>query len=118
VRRGEIHLCDLGDPINPEQGFRRPALVVSVDPFHRSGLAVILPITSTRRPVPTAIEVEGAGLDHTSYIQVDQIRTVSQKRLTRRLGRADEVTMIRIEQVLARLLGLGGQLASERPSRQ
>lgn len=118
MRRGEIHLCDLGDPINPEPGFRRPALVVSVDTFHRSGLAVILPITSARRPVPTVVEVEGAGPDHASYIHVDQIRTVSQKRLTRRLGRVDEVTMIRIEQVLARLLGLGSQPSSERPSRQ
>jgi mRNA-degrading endonuclease toxin of MazEF toxin-antitoxin module len=70
------------------------------------------------RPVPTVIEVEGAGLDRTSYIQVDQIRTVSQKRLTRRLGAVDGVTMIRIERVLARLLGLDGQLSSERPSRQ
>jgi mRNA interferase MazF len=109
VRRGEIHLCDFGDPVNPEQGFRRPALVVSVDPFHLSGLVVVLPITTTKRPVPTAIEVEGSGLDRTSYIQVDQIRTVSQKRLTRQFGILDGVTMIRVEQVLARLLGIGGQ---------
>lgn len=109
MRRGETHLCDLGEPTDPEQGFRRPALVVSVDPFHRSGLAVILPITTTRRPVPTSIEVEagdGAGLDRTSYIQVDQIRTVSQKRLGRRLGTVDEVTMADVERVLGRLLGL------------
>lgn len=117
MRRGEIYLCDLGDPVNPEQGFRRPALVVSVDPFHRSGLVVVLPITTTKRPVPTVIEVEGAGLDRTSYIQIDQIRTVSQKRLTRRFGSVDGVTLIQVEQVLTRLLGLGGQPASERPSR-
>jgi mRNA interferase MazF len=107
VRRGEVHLCDFGDPVNPEQGFRRPALVVSVDPFHQSGLAVVLPLTTAKRPVPTAIEVEGAGLDRTSYIQVDQIRTISQKRLTRRFGMVDGVTMIRVEQVLARMLGIG-----------
>lgn len=118
MRRGEVRLCDFGDPVNPEQGHRRPALVVSVDPFHRSGLAVVLPITTTKRPVPTAIEVEGAGFDRTSYIQVDQIRTVSHERLTRRFGMIDAVTMIRIEQVLARLLGLSGQPSSERPSRQ
>lgn len=106
MRRGETHLCDLGEPTDPEQDFRRPVLVVSVDQFHKSGLAVVLPITSSRRPVPTAIEVEDAGLDHTSYIQVDQIRTVSQKRLTRQLGVVDDVTMIRVAQVLARLLGL------------
>lgn len=106
MKRGEVHLCDLGDPTDPEQGFRRPVLVVSVDQFHRSGLAVILPITRTRRPVPTSIELEGAGLDHTSYIQADQIRTVSQRRLSRRLGTVDDLTMIPVEQALARLLGL------------
>lgn len=111
MRRGEIHLCDLGEPADAEQGFGRPTLVVSVDPFHRSGLAVILPITTTRRPVPTSIEVEGgagAGLDRTSYIQVDQIRTVSQKRLGRRLGAVDTATMVGVERVLVRLLGLAG----------
>ncbi|MGH3681798.1 MAG: type II toxin-antitoxin system PemK/MazF family toxin [Natronosporangium sp.] len=106
MKRGEIHLCDLGDPTDPEQGFRRPVLVVSVDQLHRSGLAVVLPITRTRRPVPTSIEIEGAGLAHTSYIQVDQIRTVSQRRIERRLGMVDEVTMVPVERALARLLGL------------
>ncbi|WP_170181652.1 type II toxin-antitoxin system PemK/MazF family toxin [Haloactinospora alba] len=107
MKRSETYLCDLGEPTGPEQGFYRPAVIISVDPFHRSGLAVILPITSTRRPVPTSIEVTGAGLDHTSYIQVDQIRTVSQKRLARQLGRVDEVTMLQTERALMRLLGLG-----------
>lgn len=101
-----MHICDFGEPTSPEQGFLRPALVISVDPFHRSGLAVVLPITSTRRPVPTSIEVEGGGLDHTSYIQVDQVRTVSQKRLVRHLGTVDDVTMLQVGRVLTRLLGL------------
>lgn len=111
MRRAETYLCDLGEPTDPEQGFRRPVLVVSVDPFHRSGLAVVLPITRTRRPVPTSVEVEGGGLDHTSYVQVDQIRTVSQKRLVHRIGSVGEVTMLQVEQILIRLLGLRARTA-------
>lgn len=80
--------------------------MVSVDPFHRSGRAVVLPLTRTKRPVPTVIEVDATGLRETSYIQVDQIRTVSQRRLTRRIGACGEVTMVRVEQALSRLLGL------------
>ncbi len=112
MKRGETYLCDLGEPTNPEQGFFRPVVVVSVDEFHSSGLAVILPITSTRRPVPTSIEVEGAGLDHESYLQADQIRTVSQRRLSQRLGVVDDLVMLRIEQILVRVLGLSRALGA------
>lgn len=112
MRRGEVYLCDLGEPTDPEQGFYRPVVVVSVDEFHTSGLAAILPITSTKWPVPTSIEIEDAGLDHTSYIQADQIRTVSAKRVVERLGEIDDVSMLRVEQVLVRLLGLGRALGS------
>jgi mRNA interferase MazF len=108
VRRGDIYLCDLGQPVGHEQGFDRPVLLISVDQFHRSGLAVVAPLTRTKRPLPTVIEIEGAGLEATSYVQVDQIRTVSQKRMAPRpLGACDPITMMRVERALIRLLGLG-----------
>lgn len=103
MRRGDVHICGFGEP---EQDFVRPALVVSVEPFHRSGLAVVAPLTSTRRPVPTSVEIDAAGLHLTPYVQVDQVRTLSQRRLGRRIGACDDVTMGRVERVLARLLGL------------
>jgi mRNA-degrading endonuclease toxin of MazEF toxin-antitoxin module len=56
--------------------------------------------------VPTVIEVEGAGLRETSYIPADRIRTVSQRRLTRRIGACDETTLVRVERALSRLPGL------------
>lgn len=99
-------MVDYGQPIGHEATGLRPALVMSVDPFHRSGLAVTLPVTSTERDVPTSIEIENDGLDQTSYIQVDQIRTVSQDRMAHRMGLADDMTMVRVEHALARLLGL------------
>lgn len=106
MRRADIRLGDLGDPIGHEQGMIRPVLIVSSDAFHRSGLAVIMPLTRTRREVFTSIEIEHPGLRETSYIQTDQIRTVSQQRLGRYLGTADDAVMHRTGQAIMRLLGL------------
>ena len=59
-----------------EQMGRRPALVISNELFNRHvGLAVVCPITNTRRNIPFHIPVpEGASL--TGYIMVEQVKSV------------------------------------------
>jgi mRNA interferase MazF len=105
VRRGDLYLCDFGTPIGHEQGFLRPALVVSHDELTRYGLPIVLPITRTRRGYPTHVELDGV-LPVTSYVQCEQIRAISAHRLVRSLGSADDVTLIRIDQILRRILAL------------
>jgi mRNA interferase MazF len=106
VKRGDILLCDLGNPIGHEQGKVRPVLVVSADPFHRSGLAVIAPLTRTHRQLFTSVEIEHPGLRETSYIQTDQLRTVSQLRFGRQVASADELVMHHVGRAIKRLLAL------------
>lgn len=105
MRRGDIYLCDFGDPIGHEQGFQRPALIVSHDEMSRHGLPVILPITRTKRGYPTHIELDGV-LPVISYVQCEQIRTVSAKRLIRPVANLDGLMLMRVEQVLRRILVL------------
>jgi mRNA interferase MazF len=105
VRRGDIYLCDFGDPIGHEQGFRRPALLVSHDEMARHGLPVVLPIGRTKRGYPTHVELDDV-LPVTSYVQCEQIRTISTERLIRPVGRAGGLTMLRVEQILRRILAL------------
>lgn len=107
-RRGELWLIDLGDPIGHEAGDSRPALVVSDDRANVYGLAVVCPITSNRRNYPTHVEVEPgeSGLAMTSYIQAEQVRTISGHRLTHRLGTADSPVMAQVERALRFLLRL------------
>jgi mRNA interferase MazF len=105
VRRGDIYLCDFGDPIGHEQGFQRPALFVSHDELARHGLPIVLPITRTKRGYPTHIELEDA-LPVTSYVQCEQIRTISTQRLIRPVGTVSDLAMMRIEQTLRRILAL------------
>jgi mRNA interferase MazF len=65
----------------------------------------VLPLTTTRRPYPTCVELADA-LPRTSYVQCEQVRAVSRTRIGPVIGRVDIATMRRIEAVLRRVLGL------------
>lgn len=109
--RGELWLIDLGTPLGHEQGFNRPAVVVSHDGLNRSAadLVIVVPVTRTRRTLPGHVEIEaavGSGLSDTSYAQAEQVRAVTTNRLVRRLGAVDAVTLTKVEQALRRMLAL------------
>ena len=108
--RGEIWLVDFGEPVGHEQGYRRPAIVVSDDRMNRSraGLAIVVPLTSTRRDLPSHIEIEPglSGLRHTSYAKTEDVKSVSTSRLVRRLGILPTDRLNRAEQALRLLMGL------------
>ncbi len=110
MRRGEIYLADLGDPIGHEQAMRRPVVVVSAEPWLESHPPVItvLPITRTFRDRSTHVEIEpgASGLRATSYVKCEDIRAISPLRLSRRFGRVDATALVRIEVLLRRLLAL------------
>ncbi|MGH9155124.1 MAG: type II toxin-antitoxin system PemK/MazF family toxin [Acidimicrobiales bacterium] len=93
-RRGEIWLVDFGDPVGREQGYRRPALVVSADRLNvsRAGLVIVVPVTRTRRDLPSHVEIEpaGAGLGDLSYAKGADIKSISRNRLVHRLGSAPD----------------------------
>lgn len=105
MKRGDIYLCDFGNPIGHEQGFQRPALIVSHDEMARYGLPVVLPVTRTKRGYPTHVELDGV-LPVTSYVQCEQIRTVSTERMIRPLASISDLTLMHIEQILRRILML------------
>ena len=44
IHPGDVYMLDLGNPIGHEQGFRRPGLVISPEPFHKapSRIAVVV----------------------------------------------------------------------------
>ncbi len=106
--RGEIWLVDLGHPAGHEAGFDRPALVVSTGRFNAFGLVTVCPATSSRLGYPSHVEIEPAvsGLDETSYVQVEQLRTISTSRLRHRAGAADLVVMSRVDRILHLVLGM------------
>jgi mRNA interferase MazF len=78
-------IVDLDPTIGHEQAGQRRALVVSYEPFHRSGLLTVCPITAarseTRYPGDVAVPAGEAGQTRDGVIVCSQIRTVSARRV-------------------------------------
>lgn len=107
-RRGEIWWVDFGTPVGHEQGYRRPVVVVSADRLNSSpaGLVIVVPITCTRRGLPSHIEIEpgASGLPDVSYAKCEDVKSVSVQRLTGRSGQAPRAELRRIVDVIGLLL--------------
>ncbi len=74
------------DPVEGhEQAGRRRVLVVSYEPFHRSGLITVCPISAARSdpryPGDVAIPVGEAGQSRPGVIICSQVRTISGGRI-------------------------------------
>lgn len=106
--RGEIWLTDFGVPIGHEAGYRRPAVVISSDRLNRIGaVAVVVPMTSQERRLPTHVRVaarQSTGLSKESWAKVDDVKSVSTERLEMHLGEIDSVTLGRVEEALRLIL--------------
>jgi mRNA interferase MazF len=108
--RGDVWDLDFDPTIGREQAGARPALIVSVNIFNEGAaeLVVAIPITRTRRGIRWHVQVnppEG-GLVAESFIQCENVRAVSKRRLKRLRGRISEPTLRQIEDRLRILLGL------------
>lgn len=108
--RGEIWFLNLDPTQGREQAGSRPALVVSVDPFNHgpADLVVVLPVTSRAKGIPfhvTVVPPEG-GVQQTSFIKCEDIRSVSRARLRERWGTVGPHTMTAVEDRLRILMGL------------
>lgn len=113
AQRWDVVYIDFAIPVGHEQGSVRPAVVVSYDALSKAGLATVCPVSSTKRALyPTEVKVSAGegGLTMDSVVLVPQIRTVSQDRIQRVLGRITDPTIqSQIEAGLVRLLALGGR---------
>ena len=113
--RGEVWDLDLNpivgrEQAGREQAGRRPALVLSVDLFNEgpAELVVVIPVTRTQRKVRWHVGVrppEG-GFAAESFIQCENVRSVSKARLIRRRGRVSSETLEQVEDRIRILLGL------------
>lgn len=105
----ELWLVDFGDPFPGEPAHHRPALVVG--PPNTFGadfpFVIVCPLTTRHRGLSLHVEVEAAsttGLEHTSYIQTELIRSLSRRRLTHPLGTIDAATSAQVTEILRTLL--------------
>jgi mRNA interferase MazF len=106
----ELWLVDFGDPFPGEPSSHRPALIVGPpDTFGPNfPFVLVIPATSVRRGLSLHIEVgprDANGLDVTSYLQCELIRSISRRRLLHQLGVVEVSTSASVSLVLRTLLG-------------
>lgn len=109
--RGDVWLADMNPVLGHEQAGRRPVLVLSIDAFNRSHaeLVTVLPITGTprpRNPFRVALHPPEGGLTKPSYVIGEQCRTISSRRLGKRLGAVSVTTLAEVSAIVAGLLGV------------
>lgn len=75
-KKGDIVWLEFTPQSGHEQKGRRPAIVISNDFFNnKTGLAVVCPITSSRRDYPLHVEISGCK-KVTGYIMVERVKSV------------------------------------------
>ncbi|MBC2744648.1 MAG: type II toxin-antitoxin system PemK/MazF family toxin [Desulfosarcina sp.] len=91
ILRGDIIWADLSPSIGHEQYGMRPVLVLSHEVFNKnSGTVIAVAITSQPQKAgfPLTLELEETKLPKRSWVKISQIRTLSVKRLRKKLGTA------------------------------
>jgi mRNA interferase MazF len=108
--RGEVWDLSFDPTIGREQAGVRPALIVSVNLFNAgpAELVVVLPITRTAKGVRwhVAVQPPEGGLVAESFIQCENIRSLSKNRLKRLRGRVRADTLETVDDRIRILLGI------------
>jgi mRNA interferase MazF len=111
-KRGEIYLTTLDPTVGHEIRKTRPALVIQNDTSNRySATTIVAPITSKVRlplsPLHVLLPAKAStGLDVPSVAVFTQIRAVDRRRLIKRLGEIDALTIAEVDQAIQIALGV------------
>ena len=108
VLRGEVRWADLDPARGHEQSGRRPVLILSDNVFNeRSGTVIAVALTSRpqRAGFPLTLQVGATQLPKPTWIKISQIRTLSVRRLGRKLGTVSPEEVARVIEGLNEILG-------------
>jgi mRNA interferase MazF len=99
ILRGDLVWADLNPTVGHEQAGRRPVVVISHDVFNeRSGTVIAMATTSQpqRAGFPLTHELNSGGLPKKSWVKISQLRTLSVKRLEKKIGRVEAEELERL----------------------
>lgn len=110
-RRGEVYLVNFDPTVGAEIKKTRPALIVQNDIGNRvSPVTIVAAITShvpdPFHPTNVLVRAPEGGLERSSVVLLNQIRSIDRVRLIRRLGALKPGTMVSVDQALRVSLGL------------
>ncbi len=99
--------ADLNPVIGHEQAGRRPVVVLSADVFNEhSGTVIAMALTSQpqRAGFPLVLELESSKLGKRAWVKISQIRTLSTRRLGKKLGRISSDELDRLVEGLNEII--------------
>ncbi len=108
ILRGGIYWADLNPVIGSERGGLRSVLVLSENVFNeRSGTVIAVALTSQqqRAGFPLTLELENSKLPKRSWVKISQIRTLSVRRLRKKITIALEEEIALIIEGLNEIIG-------------
>jgi mRNA interferase MazF len=108
ILRGNIYWADLNPVIGSEQGGLRPVLVLSHNVFNeRSGTVIAVALTSQpqRAGFPLTLELAEKNLPKKSWVKISQIRSLSTKRIGKKIATASEEELSLIIEGLNEIIG-------------
>jgi mRNA interferase MazF len=108
ILRGDIHWADLNPVIGSEQGGFRPVLILSHNIFNdRSGTVIAVAITNQpqRAGFPLTLELSGTKLPKKSWVKISQIRTLSTKRIGKKIASSSAEELVNIIDGLNEIIG-------------
>ena len=103
---GDIMMMDFDPQLGHEQAKRRPALVLTDQKYNRaSGLAVVCPLTSKRKPYPFALPVRVDQVE--GGVLVDQLKSLDwAARKAKFHSRTEPGLVTKVRQYIAVLLSI------------
>ena len=109
--RGDIFIANLEPIKGSEQGGIRPCLVIQNNIYNKySPVIIIATITSKKftKEFPTNVFIlkKESKLNKDSTIMLNQIRTIDKKRIIKRIGTLDNLTMNKVDRAIKVSLSL------------
>lgn len=99
MKRGDIWLATLDPTVGSEIRKTRPCIVISPPEMHdHLRTAIVAPMTTGSRPAPFRVPLTFQGKQ--GLILLDQIRTLDQRRLVKRMGSLRANTLAQVLAVL------------------
>ena len=108
ILKGDLHWADLIPVVGSEQAGLRPVLILSHNVFNeRSGTVIAVALTSQpqRAGYPLTLELSSKKLPKKSWVKISQIRTLSVKRIRKKILKASEEELATIIEGLNEIIG-------------
>ena len=103
INQYDVYLVNLDPTVGHEIKKTRPCLVISPDEMNNNiSTVIIAPMTTKSHSYPTRIPVKFEGKN--GWIVLDQIRTVDNIRLVKRLGQISKKEILAVKKILKEML--------------